>query len=434
MSKKDVVPLHIEWTPGWVRALNLTTGEQAEAVTLKKLGQITIGQKEALIGIGRRIVFLKAVRLPKALPEDLRRIIGVQLGQFFPLPPAQLSFDFIQTTNSTQEGLLTVIAAMKAEDLKLLQTELKDVGLTARRILPIALAAPVIAAKNGMVDALVVEAMHGDLALDVVQGSFLRFSRVTPLAADQRVEAQRTLAAANVGPVPTIISGAADLPDSTFTLDNSLKVLHEAAPFNFELAESRMLHERQRVASRMRLAVLLVVAAAAFCIGIGMQRQAAVQAAVQNQASTAKLLAPFKVEDSEESNTAATLVAVQDNLDQAFGPGQHLSDISAFVTDSLPKGAWLTGITLERDKPLQIHGTAMVAGDVSQFVDTLGASNRLRNVKLIFANSASIGTTPVVQFNVTADCVGNLPMPVPSKTALGSAVYASNDSDQGSDQ
>ena len=419
MSKKDIAPLHIEWTPGWVRAHNLTTGEQAEAVTLKQLGQITIGQKHALVGVGRRVVFLKAVRLPKALPEDLRRIIGVQLGQFFPMPPSLLSFDFMQTSNSSQEGLLTIIAAMKAEDLRLLHSELKEVGLVASRVLPIALAAQVIAARNSMVDALVVETAHGDLSLDVIQGGFLRYSRVAPLSSDLAVESQRTLAAAGSGATPTIVSGSAELPGAVFTLDTCLKVLHEAPAFNFELAETRTLAESRRIAASTRLAVLLVCAAIVCLVGITLERQSALTKVAQSQAITTAVLAPLKSRDALESGKAANVIAVQENLDQAFGPGQHLSDISAFVTDSLPKDAWLTGITLERDKPMQIHGTALAAGNVAEFVDALGQSSRFKNVKLIFANSGQIGTTPVVQFNITADCVGNLPMPAPVKTTAG---------------
>ena len=419
MSKKDIVPLHIEWTPGWVRALNITTGEQAEAVTLKKLGQITVGQQSAIVGVGRKVVFLKSVRLPKALPEDLRKIIAVQLGQFFPLPPAQLSFDFIQTSNATAEGFLTVVAAMKAEDLKLLLSELKDVGLTATRILPSALSAQVVAAKNGLVDALVVETNQNDLSLDVVQGSFLRFSRVTLLSSDHVIEAKRTMAAAGAAELPVLVSGSADIPGAVFTLDNSLKLLHDAPAFHFELAENRQIKERQRIAGRTRMAALFVAAALLLLVGIFMERQQAYTEVAQAQALTKKVVAPLKSREQSASDEAANLIGVQDDLSQAFEPGQHLSDISALVTDSLPKNAWLTGITLERDKPLQVHGTAMQASDVAEFVDSLGASSRLKNVKLLFANSASVGTVPVVQFDVTADCVGNLPMPAPSKQSAG---------------
>ena len=107
------------------------------------------------------------------------------------------------------------------------------------------------------------------------------------------------------------------------------------------------------------------------------------------------------------------MVAVQNTLRRAFQPAQPLSDISAVVDDSLPPGAWLTGLTVERGKPLDLRGTAKTAGDVTRLVNALSASPRFRDVRLVFANSALIGKVPVIQFNVSAVCVGNLPMPAP---------------------
>jgi Tfp pilus assembly protein PilN len=102
---------------------------------------------------------------------------------------------------------------------------------------------------------------------------------------------------------------------------------------------------------------------------------------------------------------------------RAFEPAQPLSDLAAVVDDSLPPGAWLTGLSIERGKPLQMRGAARTADDVARFMDTLGATSRFRDVKLVFANSARIDETPVVQFSVTAVGVGNLPMPAPVKQA-----------------
>ena len=116
MSKTIQSPVHIEWTRAAVRAVNIVTHETAQAARLSDLGPILSGHGHPLIGIGRRDVFLKSVRLPKAAPDDLRRILGVQLGQLFPLPPELLSFDFFQTADQTAEGCLTVVAAMRGED------------------------------------------------------------------------------------------------------------------------------------------------------------------------------------------------------------------------------------------------------------------------------------------------------------------------------
>ncbi len=407
MSKKSTVTLHLDWTPGWVKAVNIATGEKAEAVTLKKLGQITVGHKEALVGVGRKIVFLKAVRLPKALPEDLRRIIGVQLGQFFPLPADQLSFDFIQTSNQTHDGFLTVIAAIRADDLRLLHTELKEVGLSAQRVLPIALGSAVIAAKSGNVDALVVDTERGDFALDVVLGGLLRFSRVAPAGSELEVESKRTLAAAGASEIPTVQTR--DFGDS------AIKLLHEAPAFGFILSESRVLAEKQRSTARTRAAALATTLAVAIVAGVWFLRQQDVTALQQAKVHYTQLVQAQQAKESDASSTESQLSELQSDLGHAFDPGQQLSDISAYTSDCLPPGAWLTGLTVERAKQLQVRGTATSSDKVAAFVDRLGSSKRFANVKLVFANSALVGTTPVIQFNVTADPVGNLPMPTPSK-------------------
>src|SRR5262249_35151904 len=98
-----------------------------------------------------------------------------------------------------------------------------------------------------------------------------------------------------------------------------------------------------------------------------------------------------------------------------------LSDLVAVTADSLPPGAWMTGLTIERGKPLQIRGAAKTANDVARCVDALGATRRFRDVKLVFANSARIEEKPAVQFNITAVGVGNLPMPEPQKRSKKAA-------------
>jgi hypothetical protein len=118
VSQKPLPPLHIEWTPGFARAVNITTGQSAEASAISALGPILNGQSQALVGVGHSHIFLKSVRLPKATAQDTRNILGVQIGQMFPLPADQLSFDFIQTEDQTVDGWLTVVGAIRSNDLR----------------------------------------------------------------------------------------------------------------------------------------------------------------------------------------------------------------------------------------------------------------------------------------------------------------------------
>jgi Tfp pilus assembly protein PilN len=198
--------------------------------------------------------------------------------------------------------------------------------------------------------------------------------------------------------------------------DNTLRLLDQAPPFQFELAESRSLHAKQRNDARLSIAGLALLVAITIVSVFFVLRQQATAQVHTAQARSLAQIARWQGIEGDDSDQAAQLGQLQSDMTTAFHPGQRLSDISAFVSDSLPKNAWLTGLTLERAKQVQVRGTALSADQVADFVDALGSSPRFANVKLIFANSAVIGTTQVIEFNVTADCVGNLPMPTaPSK-------------------
>ena len=420
VSRITQSPVHVEWTPGGVRAVNIATRETAQGVRLSDIGPILNGHGHPLVGVGRRDVFLKSVRLPKADPEDLRRILGVQLGQLFPLPPEQLSFDFFQTADQTAEGWLTVVAAMRGEDLKRLQAELKAAGLTAARILPVALAAPAVAGSAGKADALVLESGPAGLALDVVRGGVLVFSRVVPGVSDPECEAKRTLAAAQAGTLPVVTAGdivatGVSLPDALPGFGTSLSLLHEAPAFSFRLAEDRARDLKSRAGDRTRLAVLLMLSALLLVALVWADRQAAQAAVKKRQGALARQLTLLRSTQDAAAADAQKADAVQDVLGRAFGPAQPLGDIVAVVGDGLPAGTWLTGLGVERGKPLQIRGTATSPGDVPRVVHALGASPRFRDVRLVFANSVTIGKARLVEFDVSAVCVGNLPLSEPDK-------------------
>jgi len=141
----------------------------------------------------------------------------------------------------------------------------------------------------------------------------------------------------------------------------------------------------------------------------------------QQQGKLARQMALNRSILSTESGKASKLTATNAALTTAFQPAQPLSDIAGVITDSLPSGAWLTGLTVERGKPVDIRGASKTSDDVGRFVDALSGNPRFRDVKLVFANSAMIGKAPVIQFNVTATGVGNLPMPSDQKKTLGPA-------------
>jgi Tfp pilus assembly protein PilN len=118
---------------------------------------------------------------------------------------------------------------------------------------------------------------------------------------------------------------------------------------------------------------------------------------------------------ADATDRAQADTAISGALETAFNPAQPLSDVVSFIGDQLPKGAWLNEIDVERGKAVDIRGSAQTSTQVADFVHKLGASPRFRDVRLVFANSATVGKIPVVQFNVNAIAVGNLPLPAPER-------------------
>ncbi len=414
-------PVHVEWAASGVRAVNIVTHETAEATQLSGLGRIASGSGPILIGIGRRDVFLKSVRLPKADPEDLRRILAVQMSQLFPIPPDLLSFDFFQTADQTPEGFLTVVAAMRAEDLRHLHANLKQAGLAAARVLPVSLAAPAVAASAGLADALVLEAGPAGLALDLVRGGTLVFSRVVSAASDAQCEAKRTLAAANVSALPLVSAAGAGPPDALPGFGTALSLLHTAPPFEFQLAEDRAKEQQKRAGDRTRLAALLMLSALLLVALVWADREEAQAAAKKQQGTVARQVSRLQSVQDAAAIEAQQVMAVQDVLHRAFDPAQPLSDIVSVVGDNLPAGTWLTGLTAERGKPVQIRGMAASPTDVPRLVHTLGASSRFRDVRLVFANSVTVGKARLTEFEISTVSVGNLPLSAPDKDGSAQA-------------
>jgi Tfp pilus assembly protein PilN len=387
--------------------------------------------RRALVGISRNLTFLKLVRLPRATPEDLRRLLSVQMSTYFPLPASQLSFAFHQTSDHTPEGLLTLVAAVRADDLKRLRSELQQVGLVADRVLPTALAAPVVAAHSGLKDALIIDSAPTGYALDVVRNGILRFSRTIPRGGDPESEAGRTLAAAGDETLPILVTDGLILQDSIAAHCCALEALHEAPPMDLVLAEDVEREARARTNNKTRLAALLFAAALLLGGYVWVDRSDQLAVVQQAEAKSQRVLASQRTFRDAESRKADRLSGIQTVLQRAFRPAQPLSDQIDITADSAPAGSWLTGISVQRGQSIEIRGTAAAPDAISQYVNAVGGSPRFRDVKLVFANSAKIDQRTVVEFNITATAVGNLPLPEPEKRAGHSSTAAPTESSAG---
>jgi Tfp pilus assembly protein PilN len=322
------------------------------------------------------------------------------------------------------DGFLTLVAAVRSEDLRQLNAELQKAGLHASRILPVALGATAVAARSHLTDALVVEApaTGGGYTFDVVSKGIVRLSRTAPEGADLTREAQRTLAAAGIEDVPLVAAGDTEqmraatplLPGIKTQASAALDLLQDAPAFAFELAEDRIREKRKRVNLQVRIAaatMILALIAAGTVWGDRVQKQAAVnrgKSAWTRQIDTQKTIMNTQIASAQAA------VDKEMTLKNAFVTPQPIGDIAAVAGDQLPKSVWLTGISIELGKPIQIRGTATDADDVARYLKSLTDSRRFRDVRLVVANTGRINENTVVEFNLTARAIGNLPMPKPT--------------------
>ncbi len=423
MSKNNVGPRTvIEWSPNHVSWI----GGAHTLVTAPNLNEAAgqLPHREVTVAISRRSAFVRAYRVPNAGKAEIRRIISMQIGQIFPIAANELAFDFHLTHDVNAEGRLAVVAAMRSADLLAMHQQAKAAGLRVAQVTLAALGSPLVAKSVGHESAAVVHHSAEGLAIDLVAGGELRYSRVAPMPSTSigiDAEVSRTFAASLTNCVPTVAAGGllvaeAEASTNTWALE-ALGAGH--LDINIETADQAAAREKRKQAERLRLS-LLAFGAGMVLFTFQILRWNDSQAKYDRAAGKApKELARLKkLLDAEiakgSSATNAKLV-----LTRAFQPAQTFSDVFTLASNDAPKGVWLTGFSIERGKPLTIRGTAMSGQAVVDYETSLVAEKRFRDVKPLFQNTTDLQNTPVVQFSVSAFPVGNLPLIEATKTKLG---------------
>ena len=401
----------IEWSPDAVRVWNPSTGKMASGPDLASVASALAGHRTAVVGIARTHCFAKRISLPKADNEDMRRMLQLQIGQHSPLPADQVSFDFVTTDQPCDGGFAALLCMVRNDDLRQLRQALEKAGIQALSIAPVAFAAPIACARAGQTSALVVDHWLGSPTHDIVLDGSWRYGRTCDPESDSDREIARTWAA--VGEEP---QGSPVVPES---VDGGLLVrfLAQAPTMSLEPLEERLTRERRRRAGRTRFGVLMALAAL-LLVGLVWDDRDQHEAVLRRgEGVWARQLSQLRSIRRTEQAKAAAAAKVDSALDRAFQVAQTPVDQVQVVSTLLPDGVWLTGLSAERGKTLQVRGTARRAEDIAQFVDRMSASPRFRDVRLLFANGSKIDETPVVQFSITATAIGNLPLPEPDKTS-----------------
>lgn len=417
----------VEWSPNGIRVFDRATG-RARTFPNAAAAAAEIGSGPIVLAVSRRSSFYRTLPLPNASRSDLRRLLEVQAANVFPLPLAELAYDFQTTEEVGPEGRTTQLVAMAGDELRGAIQEMERAGLSVQRVVPTAAGSALLAGSAGVPDAVIVEATPEGLAFDAVSGGILRATRVAMSDASLEEEARRT--AAIVGLSEPIILLAPNIPEATsangVTANGSAKAAlprltetplaalvgdrAQHVSFDLEPREIQAERESKERSRRTRLAALLALAALSLASLVYFDRADA-QAAVDKErakmnASLNRLRAVQKAVESDVLREATNLRA----LDQAFAPAQPLAEVVTLIANQAPQDLWLTGITADRGKSVLVRGTATRSEAVAAFLDRLAKTGRFRDVRLVFSNNANIDEAPVVQFSISAFPIGNLPL------------------------
>jgi Tfp pilus assembly protein PilN len=417
MSQRPLQSLPVlEWSPAGVAAYDPATKQEYSGPLASFSAQLS--HKDVILVFARRSAFIRAVRMPDAPRNEISQILSMQIGQYFPVPAADLAYDFHLTQDKNEEGRLIVVGAVRTDLLKIALAELKAAGLHAVVVAPAAFGSWLLAQSLGKPDAAVVERRSDGLTVDVIAGGELRYSRVAPPAATEpEIEAEicRTFSVAGVSGGDVIAAGGlaykeAAVAATTTTLEGFSLGGAERIGLSIELPERRLERERREQGQRMRLVALLLAAAVGIWTFIYFDRAENAQREDRNRRRWTSQINQAKKDIKAADALSARQGRIADTIKLAFRPAQRFSDVLTIAGNVTPGSIWLTGITAERGRPITMRGTAINSEAVAAYMQRLSADPRFRDVSLVFANNATIEDKPIVQFAISAHALGNLPI------------------------
>jgi hypothetical protein len=441
--------LVIEWSPKGVTTFDAVT-KTTQHFESAKSAAATTGTREVVAAVSRRSVFVRTTRVPDAAISDVRLVLSMKLGDLFPLAASDLAYDFVLTDDVDGEGRLAIVVAMAAQDLRKLHEELKDAGYKVRQVIPSAFGSVALAESLSRTAGAVVTREMDGIGIDIIEGRQLRYSRLSTNTANPTAEVCRTYTVAGLATAEVIASGGlkfadADVSTAVSTLEALISAPRGLPDINLEVPEVVALRAKKAHDQRQALALFFFVAALGLS-GYAYFDYSSKVAAVETLKSREKAtIANLTKTQKSQQDILATLVSprvlgkligdkklaaaaidgtsddAQSAIDVGFNYGQKFSDVVTVVTNNVPPGLWINGISLERGKRLVVRGAAKTNEQISAFSRSLSTQDqnssqqRLRDVRLEFTNNSLIDQTPIVQFTVSAFPVGNVPLSDPSK-------------------
>lgn len=419
----------IEWSASRVTAYDPATHQYHVGKNLAEVAPLLTGPRKAIVALSRRSSFMRTARVPDAPKEQVQQVLRIQMANLVPIPATDIAFDFRLSKSVNEEGRLAIIGAVSTDALSQVNRDLKEAGIAAAAIAPVAFGSALLAQSLSLETCAIVEQSPEGLAIDIIADGELRYSRTVPIPADSDGIAEEVCRTFNVARVSCgHIVAAGGL---AFSGADSMVKAHPLEAFaacpiprlgiNIELPETLELRRRKAQSSKARTAVFfwLAVAVAGFYVYAD-RTDASAKIASDN----ARYLSTKKQLDSATEKLKGDIAnesVLQTALANAFSPAQLPSDVIAEFTNKMPSDKmWTTGFTFERGKPLLIRGTALDSDSVAAYVQDLAIDPRLRDVKLVFANNGMIENKPIVEFSLQVHVMGNLPLNNPLKSTGGS--------------
>ena len=448
MSARPTFDAVLMWDPEGATVLN-------PDLTPRGVDLAALKGARAVVLLSRRLVQVRTAELPPASPEDLRQLVSLRLGDLFPAAPSDLAFvvaprtadrDAAGAAPETAPGLTTVYAA-RQDDLKAIHAAARTNGFRIVATLPAAAGSALLCRELGLADALVAapDGPHrnghssngtghhpvSEIGFDVVRSLATTLSRPVAPGSGLEGEARRTLMAAGASVLPIVATGdlRVDFADRSTVRQGAAALLEDPALWPAldlvpDETRARLLAESRR---RRHRQAYLILAASLLVAGYVANDRANRAGEVERRQK--KLNAEVKRYENVltmETSRNTKLDPQASLFERAFTPAQRASDVVYLLASRLPPDAWLTNVTFDRGKPLQIRGTAKTSAAVIAYVRALGTERRLRDVRLSFANVGEIETKPIVNFALTAFPVGNIPLEEPKKRRASASASAAS--------
>ncbi|MBX3117531.1 MAG: PilN domain-containing protein [Fimbriimonadaceae bacterium] len=407
----------IEWSAKHVAAVPAAGGSASVSDTVSGAADKAGLAKAVVLALSRRSAFVRTTHVPNINEREITQVLALQVGKLFPITQGKVAYDFKLGTELTQEGRVASVMATSDETLKLAKEDLAKAGYHVAACVPSALGALALAGSLNITDCAVVEIGFEGLSVDIVKDGLLRYSRVAPKTEDPEAiqdEVCRTYSSVGIACGPVLAAGGLNLPTAdyhsrTSTLE-ALAGVGLGLGVNVEQPEEVARREAKQASNRARFAALLCVAAVMLGALAFMDRSDQSAAVDTRNAEWMANSRSARQERDAAKQKAANAKVISDSVRRLFEPAQRSSDILVLIGNSVPEGAWITGVNYDRGRVVQIRGTAVNNQAVTAYLEALTAQERFRDVKLVFANNATIEQTEVVNFSISAWAVGNLPL------------------------